>query len=126
MSAEGGVRSFDKSDIVEKKYSKKSIFCKTFFCFSSIYLVLKSILSKLLTTLSAEKKNSFLTKRLYTNDALSSILFQPITARLFPIAALVFALSILAIPLDMCQMKSFENINILIKVKLFCLKNLFL
>ena len=27
------------------------------------------------------------------------------------------------IPLDKCQMKSFENINILIKVKLFCLKN---
>ena len=39
---------------------------------------------------------------------------------------LIFSkLSILTILLDKCQMKSFENINILIKVKLFCLKNVF-
>ena len=48
---------------------------------------MKSLLSKLLTLPSADEKNSFSTYRLYTNDALSSILFQPITARLFPTAA---------------------------------------
>ena len=72
-----------------------------------------SLLSKLLTPPSDDKKNS------YTNDTLSSILFRPITAQLFPIAAPFPALSILTIPLDKCQMKSFENINILIKVELF-------
>ena len=35
------------------------------------------------------------------------------------------ALSILTIFLDKCQMKSLEDINILIRVKLFCLKNSF-
>ena len=30
------------------------------------------------------------------------------------------------IPLDKCQMKSFKNNNILIKVKIFCLKKFFL
>ena len=35
------------------------------------------------------------------------------------------ALSILMLFLDKCQMKTFENNNILIKVKLFCLKNVF-
>ena len=44
----------------------------------------------------------------------------------FPIAALFPALSIVKIPLDKCQMKLSENINILIKVTLFCLKNIFL
>ena len=39
------------------------------------------------------------------------------------LGALLF---ILTIPLDKYQIKSFENINILIKVKLFCLKNFFL
>ena len=41
-----------------------------------------------------------------------------ITARLFRIATPFPALSILTIFLDKHQMKSFENINILIKVKL--------
>ena len=59
---------------------------------------------------------------LNTNDALSAILFQPITARLFPIATPFPTLSILTILLDKQLMKSFENINILIKVKLFCWK----
>ena len=76
-----------------------------------------SLFSKLLTLPSADKKNSFSIKRLYTYDALSSILFWPITAWLFPIVAPFPELSILTIPLDKCQMKSFENINILIKVK---------
>ena len=62
---------------------------------------------------------------MYTNDALSAILFQPITSRLFPIATPFPALSILTILLDKHQMKSFENINILIKVKLFCWKKFF-
>ena len=35
-------------------------------------------------------------------------------------------LSILMIPLDKCQIKSFNDNNILIKVELFCLKNLLL
>ena len=34
-------------------------------------------------------------------------------------------LSILTIPLDKCYVKSFENINTWIKVKLYCLKNVF-
>ena len=38
--------------------------------------------------------------------------FQPIIARLFPIATPFSALSILTILLDKHQMKSFENINI--------------
>ena len=53
------------------------------------------------------------------------ILFLQITARLFSIAAPLPALSILTIFQDKCQMKRFEDINILIKVKLFCLKTLF-
>ena len=60
-----------------------------------------------------------------TNGALSAILFQPITARLFPIAVHFSALSILTILRDKQLMKSFENINILIKVKLFCWKKFF-
>ena len=56
---------------------------------------------------------------------LSSILFQPITSRLFPIAAPFPALFIQTIPFDKCQVKSFKNINILSEVKLFCLKNFF-
>ena len=50
---------------------------------------------------------------------------QPITARFFPITAAFPALFILTISLDKRQVKSFENINILIEVKLFCLKKLF-
>ena len=64
-------------------------------------------------------------KLLYTNDALSAIFFQPITARLFLIAVHFSALSILTILRDKQLMKSFENINILIKVKLFCWKKFF-
>ena len=56
---------------------------------------------------------------MYTNDALSLILLQPITARLFPIAAPFPALSILTIPLDKCQMKSFETIIIFYQSKTF-------
>ena len=52
------------------------------------------------------------------------MLFQPISAWLFPIATSFPALSILTILLDKHQIKSFENINILIKVKLFCWKKL--
>ena len=59
------------------------------------------------------------------NDALSAILFQPITVRLFPIAIPFPVLSILTILLDKQLMKSFENINILIKVKLVCWKKFF-
>ena len=44
------------------------------------------------------------------------ILFHPIIARIFPIAIPFPALSILTILLDKQLMKSFENINILIKV----------
>ena len=79
-------------------------------------MLTKRIRSQLKGLLTNEKK---------TNDALLSILFQPITAQLFPIAASFPTLSILTIPLDTCQMKSFENINILIKVTLFRLKNFF-
>ena len=48
---------------------------------------------------------------------------QSLNARLFSLAAPFPALMIL---LDKCQMKSFENINILIEVNLFCLKTFFL
>ena len=50
-----------------------------------IYLLLKPLSSKLLTPPSADKKNSYTAYRLYTNDAFSLVLFQPITAQLFPI-----------------------------------------
>ena len=102
-----------------KKIQLEINFLQNFFHSPSIYLLLKSLLSKLLTLPSADKKNFFPTLRLYTNDTLSSILFQPVTAWLFPTAAPFPVLSILTIPLDKCQMKSFENINILIEVQLF-------
>ena len=57
-----------------------------------IYLLLKPVSSKLLTPPSADKKNSFAARRLYTNDAFSLVLFQPITARLFPINSRFFFL----------------------------------
>ena len=47
------------------------------------------------------------------------IFFLPITARLFSRAAPFSAFSIPTILLDKCQMKSFESISILIKVKTF-------
>ena len=50
-----------------------------------IYLLWKLLSSKLLTPPSADKKNSYIAERLYTNDAFSLVLFQPITARFFPI-----------------------------------------
>ena len=56
---------------------------------------------------------------------ISAIFFQPITAPLFPIAIPFPALSILTILLDKQLIKSFKNINILIKVKLFCWKKFF-
>ena len=61
----------------------------------------------------------------YTNDIISLILFQLITAHFFSIAAPFFAFSILTILLDKYQMKSVENVNILVKIKLCCLKNFF-
>ena len=104
------------------KESEKS-FTKNWFLI--VVFSIMSLLSKLLTPPSADKKNMFSTLRFYTNDVLSWILFQPITARLFPIAAPFPALFILMIPLDKCQMKSFENINISIKVKFFVWKTFF-
>ena len=82
-----------------------------------IYLLLKSLLSKLLTPPSANKKNLCTALRLHIYDALSSILFQPITARSFSTAAPFLVLSILT----MC----FKDINLLIKMKLFFLKHVF-
>ena len=69
---------------------------------------------------------SLKTVQLYKNDTFVLILFPPVTARLFSVAAPFLAFSILTILLDKCQMKSFENINTLIEIKLFCLKNVFL
>ena len=43
----------------------------------------------------------------------------------FPIGIPFYALSILTIFLDNCHMKRVENINILMKVKLFCSKKNF-
>ena len=43
----------------------------------------------------------------------------------FPIGTSFYALSILTIFLDKCHMKSVKNVNILMKVKLFCLKKIF-
>ena len=51
-------------------------------------------------------------------------LIDPFSPRLFSIAAPLRALSILTNFFDKCQMKSIEDINVLIKVKLFCWKNL--
>ena len=82
-------------------------------------------LSKLLTPASADKKNSCTAQRLYTNDALSLILFSLITARLFSIATPFPALSILMIFPDRCQMKRFEDTKILTIVKLSGMKNSF-
>ena len=62
---------------------------------------------------------------MYIFSQISAIFFQPITSRLFPIAIPFPALSILTILLDKQLMKSFENINILIKVKVFCWKKFF-
>ena len=101
-----------KADTVDGKREKKvlqKLISNLFF----------SIMS-LLTLLSANKNNSSSTLRLYTNDALSLILFQPITAWLFPIAAPFPTLFILTIPLDKCETKTYKNTNILINVKLFC------
>ena len=56
-----------------------------------IYPLLKPLSSKLLTPPSAVKKNSCTAQRLYTNDAFSLVLFQPITARLFPINSRSFS-----------------------------------
>ena len=56
-----------------------------------IYLPLKPLSSKLLTPSSGDKKNSCTALRLYTNDAFSLVLFQPITARLFPINSRSFS-----------------------------------
>ena len=64
-------------------------------------------------------------KIVYKSHSLSAILFQPITARLFPIATPFPALFILTILFDEHQIKSFKHINILIKVQLFCWKKNF-
>ena len=56
-----------------------------------IYLLLKPLSSKLLTPPSADKKNSYTASRLYTNDAFSLVLFQPITAWLFPVNSRSFS-----------------------------------
>ena len=55
------------------------------------YLLLKPFSSKLLTPFAADKKNSCTAQRLYTNDAFSLVLFQLITARLFPINSRLFS-----------------------------------
>ena len=123
LLAEGGVRSFDKSDIVEKNTIINQFFVKLFLL--SFHLSAFEVTFIKASNLSLCRQKGIRYQRLYTNDALSSILFQPIAARLFPIATPFPAFSILAIPLDKCQIKSFENINILIEVKLFCLKNAF-
>ena len=59
--------------------------------FHLLYLLLKPLSSKLLTPPSADKKNSCTAERLYTNDTFSLVLFQPITARLFPINSRSFS-----------------------------------
>ena len=54
-------------------------------------LLLKPLLSKLLTPLSADKKNSCTAERLCSNKALSLVFFQRNTARLFPINSRSFS-----------------------------------
>ena len=56
-----------------------------------IYLLLKPLSSKLLTPPSADEKNLCTAERLYTNDAFLLVLFQPVTARLFPIDSRSFS-----------------------------------
>ena len=53
--------------------------------------LLKPLSSKLLTPPSADKKNSCVAWRLYTNDAFSLVLLEVITARLFPINSRSFS-----------------------------------
>ena len=115
--------------VIEKNTIRNQIFVKLFpLCFhlsafeTTFIKTSDPALLKLLTPPYADKKNSCTAQRLYTNDALTAILFQPITARLFPIATPFPTLSILTILLDKQLMKSFKNINILIKVKLLCWK----
>ena len=57
---------------------------------------------------------------------ISAILFQPITARLFPIAIPFPAIFILTILLDKQLIKSFENDNILFKENFFIEKSFYL
>ena len=58
------------------------------------------------------------THRSYSGQSLLGSFLQPVTT-LFPV------LSILTILLDKCQLKSYGDINSLIKVKFLCLKNVF-
>ena len=106
-----------------KKYNRKSIFCKTFFCSLSIYLLLQSLLSKLLIPPSADKKNLFTLNRLKDVHNWCSLI-HPFLANYYStfFCSRSFAN---ALDSDKCQIESFEDINILIKVKLFCLKNVF-
>ena len=63
LSAEGGVKSLDKSDSIEKNYNKKSIFCKTFslsFHLSAFEVTfIKTSNCYLKQTFCFEKKNFF-------------------------------------------------------------------
>ena len=60
--------------------------------FLSIYLLLKPLLSKFPTPPSADKKNSCIACTVFcTNDPLSLVFFQPITACLFPIKSRFFS-----------------------------------
>ena len=110
--------------IIKKIYNTISIFSKTFSALLPS-TAFKVTFIKTSNPPSADKNNSCAAERLYTHDALSLIHFSSITDRLFSTYTRFSALSILTIFLDKCQMKSFEDINILIKVKVFCLKTFF-
>ena len=113
-----------KHFLLLKKYKKIKFFVKLF-PLSFHQSAFEVTFIKTSNPSSADKNNSFAPERLYTHDALSLILFSPITDRLFSINTRFPALSILSIFLDKCQMKSFEDIDISIKVKVFRLKTFF-
>ena len=60
LSTVGGVRSSDKNDIIEKNAIRNEFF-ENFFRSPFIYLLLKSLSSKLLTPPTTDKKYSFST-----------------------------------------------------------------
>ena len=84
----------------------------------SIYLLLNPLLSKLLTPLSADKKNSCTALKIvyYWRSRIGLFFSQSWLSFFLSIAAPFPALSIETIILDRCQTKIFEDMNIFIKI----------
>ena len=111
--------------IIEKIQLRNQVFVKLFPLSFPLSAFEVTFIKASYSTLCQQKELVYSLKMVHKRRSLISILFQPITARLFSIVAPFPVLSILMILLDKCKVKSFQNINILIKVKLLCLKNFF-